>query len=170
MLEICVGVGVGVAVNFVLIPPMRDLQATQYVDSINRQMGAVLGNMASEFSTSWDTDQADAWLREAESMRAELESAWQTVRFARESERVNPRTGLRRRRARAGKPQGAGIGVANYENTLERADEGVVHLRHLARTLREGAQIEGEWDARSRVRWWRSSSRSRVSSHRARGG
>lgn len=153
MLEICVGVGVGVAVNFVLIPPIRDLQATQYVDSINRQMGAVLGNMASEFSTSWDTDQADAWLREAESMSAELESAWQTVRFARESERVNPRTGLRRRRARAGKPQGPGIEVANYENTLERADEGVVHLRHLARTLREGAQIEGEWDARFRERW-----------------
>lgn len=153
MLEVCVGVGVGVVVNFLLIPPMRDIQASRYVHSINRQMGAVLGNMANEFSTSWDTDQADAWLREAESMSAELELAWETVRFARESERVNPRTGLRRRRARAGKPQGAGIEVATSEDILERADEGVVHLRHLARTLREGAQIEGEWDAHFRERW-----------------
>ncbi|WP_245634611.1 FUSC family protein [Janibacter limosus] len=151
MLEVCVGVGL--AVNFLLIPPMRDIQATQYMDSINRQMGDVLNNMASEFATSWDTDQADAWLREAESMSAELELAWQTVRFARESERVNPRTGLRRRRTRTGQTQGPGIEMANYENILERADEGVVHLRHLARTLREGAQIEGEWDARFRERW-----------------
>lgn len=153
MLEVCVGVGVGVVVNFLLIPPMRDIQASRYVHSINRQMGDVLGNMANEFSTSWDTDQADAWLREAESMSAELELAWETVRFARESERVNPRTGLRRRRARAGQPQGPGIEVATSEDILERADEGVVHLRHLARTLREGAQIEGEWDSHFRERW-----------------
>lgn len=153
MLEVCVGVGVGVVVNFLLIPPMRDIQASRYVHSINRQMGDVLGNMANEFSASWDTDQADAWLREAESMSAELELAWETVRFARESERVNPRTGLRRRRARAGQPQGPGIEVATSEDILERADEGVVHLRHLARTLREGAQIEGEWDSHFRERW-----------------
>lgn len=153
MLEVCVGVGVGVVVNFLLIPPMRDIQASRYVHSINRQMGDVLGNMANEFSTSWDTDQADAWLREAESMSAELELAWETVRFARESERVNPRTGLRRRRARAGQPQCPGIEVATSEDILERADEGVVHLRHLARTLREGAQIEGEWDSHFRERW-----------------
>lgn len=154
MLEVCVGVGVGVAVNFVLVPPMRDLQASRYVHSINRQMGDVLGSMASEFSTSWDTDKADVWLREAESMSAELELAWQTVRFARESERVNPRSGLRRRWARAGRPQhDPAIEVATSEDILERADEGVVHLRHLARTLREGAQIEGEWDSEFRERW-----------------
>lgn len=154
ILEVAVGVGVGVAVNLVLLPPLRDRQASRYVDSINRQMGDVLVSMSEELSTSWDTDLADDWFRETESMSAELDSAWQTVRFARESERVNPRPGLRRGRwARPGAPHGPRVEEASYENILERVDEGISHLRHLARTLREGAQAEGAWDARFRERW-----------------
>lgn len=154
VLEVAVGVGVGIAVNLVVLPPLRNRQASRYVDSINRQMGDVLIDMADELSDSWDTDQADSWFRETESMSAELETAWQTVRFARESERVNPRPGMQRRRwVRSGGPADAGAEEASYENILERVDEGLSHLRHLARTLREGAQVEGEWDERFRARW-----------------
>lgn len=154
ILEVAVGVGVGIVVNLLLIPPLRHRQASRYVDSINRRMGDVLINMADELADSWDTDRTGEWFEETESMSAEIDSAWQTVRFARESERANPRPDLRRRRwVRAGTPHGPGTEEASYENILERVGEGVSHLRHLARTLSAGDQLTGEWDSRFRERW-----------------
>lgn len=154
ILEVALGVTVGIAVNLMIVPPLRDQQASRYIDSINRRMGIVLTSMADEFSDSWDTHRADAWFRETESMSSELNSAWQTVRFARESQRGNPRPRLQRSRwVRKGASGGTDAQVATYENILERVDEGISHLRHLARTLREGAQVEGEWDTRFRERW-----------------
>lgn len=156
MIEVALGVAVGVGVNLLIIPPLRDQQAARYVDSINRRMGDVLINMADEFSTYWDTDQAEAWFRETESMSEELDSAWQTVRFARESERVNPRSGLRRRRG-SGRNGSSTVPAeeASYENILARVDEGISHLRHLTRTLREATHLDGDWDARFRKGWVR---------------
>ena len=149
IIEVGLGVAIGVAVNLVVIPPLRDQQASRYVDSINRRMGDVLINMADEFSSSWDTDRAEAWFQETRSMSEELESAWQTVRFARESERANPRAGLRRKRERAA----ARSESVSYENILARVDEGISHLRHLARTLRDASYVDSAWDTRFREGW-----------------
>src|SRR5699024_12050737 len=76
----------------------------------------------------------------------ELRSAWQTVRFAREAERENPRTLLRSRPKR----QRADV---SYEEILTRVDEGISHLRNLTRTLREATYNEGSWDERFRTGW-----------------
>ncbi|MEO2095889.1 MAG: aromatic acid exporter family protein [Brachybacterium sp.] len=59
ILEVGVGVGVGVLVNLLIIPPLRDQQASRYVDSLNRRMGGILINMADEFTSSWETDKAE---------------------------------------------------------------------------------------------------------------
>lgn len=147
IIEVGVGVGIGVLVNLLIIPPLRDQQAARYVDSINRRMGDVLINMADEFSTSWETDKADAWRQKTESMSDELDTAWQSVRFARESRRSNPRYRLPHSGRRT-----AGQTVS-YEEILQRVDEGISHLRHLARTLHEAAYSEGAWDERFRERW-----------------
>ncbi|MGO2311475.1 FUSC family protein [Brachybacterium tyrofermentans] len=154
ILEIGLGVAVGIAVNLLIIPPLREEQAARYVDSINRRMGGVLIDMADEFATAWDTERADAWVEETRSMSRELASAWQEVHFARESERGNPRSrrvGALLRRGR-GTPADD-VEEASYEEILARVEEGVSHLRHLSRTLREGAYAEGEWDDRFRQRW-----------------
>lgn len=148
LIEVGVGVGIGVAVNLVVIPPLRDQQAARYVDSINRRMGDLLGDMADEFASSWETDKADAWRRETESMTHELETAWQSVKFARESRLANPRHRLGR--GGPGRVTGRDVG---FEEILPRVDEGISHLRHLARTLHEAAYAEGAWDERFRERW-----------------
>ncbi|MGC5615063.1 FUSC family protein [Georgenia sp. Z1491] len=145
IIEVGLGVGIGVAVNLLVIPPLRDQQASRYVDSINRRIGDVLVNMADEFSNSWETDKAEAWREEIESMTHELNTAWQSARFATESRRYNPRARLARR-SRPGEE-------VSYENILERVDEGISHLRHLARTLYEAAYAEGAWDEDFRERW-----------------
>ncbi|MGO2996274.1 MAG: FUSC family protein, partial [Brachybacterium alimentarium] len=119
IVEIALGVGVGVVVNLLIVPPLREKQASRYVDSINRRMGGVLVDMADEFATAWDMERADAWVQETRAMSEELGGAWQMVRFARESERGNPRT--RRATGRSRRGQGATADhaeEASYEDIL----------------------------------------------------
>lgn len=151
--ELALGVAIGLAVNLIVIPPLRDQQAARYVDSINRRMGDVLSSMGREFSESWDTGEADSWLQETLSMSSELDSAWASVRFARESRRVNPRGYLRTRRTAADQGTGSSSRKVGYEDILERVDEGISHLRNLTRTLAEASYDEGEWDDRFRSEW-----------------
>ena len=155
ILELSLGIAVGIMVNLLVIPPLRDQQAARYVDSINRRMGDMLVDMADELDTDWGTEKADDWFQETESMSEELNSAWQSVKFARESQRANPRDRLRRKRRPSGKPREPNPPAedASYENILQRVDEGITHLRHLTRTLREGSYASGEWDTQFRERW-----------------
>ncbi|WP_172169372.1 aromatic acid exporter family protein [Brevibacterium sp. CT2-23B] len=154
IIEIALGVAVGLAVNLIIIPPIRDRQASRYVDSINRRMGDVLTSMSDEFSDSWDTDRADEWFRETESMSDELNRAWQSVRFARESRRANPRGDLRKSlNPRVRNQAQSQAEETSYENILQRVDEGISHLRNLTRTLRDATYAEGEWDDSFRREW-----------------
>src|SRR5699024_3416844 len=116
--------------------------------SINRRLGEILINMADEFAESWETDAADRWRAEIESVDEEVDTAWRTVSFARESWRTNPRrlTAGRRRRTTARRDIG-------YEDILPRVDETVSHLRHLIRTLRDADYSEGSWDDTFREKW-----------------
>ncbi len=148
ILEVAVGVGIGVLVNLLIIPPVRDQQASSHVDSIDRRLGDILIDMADEFSTSWETDNADAWRREIESVSEEVETAWGTVNFARESRRSNPR--LIRRRLGGARQVGESV---DYAEVLSRVDEAVSHMRHLIRTLHEATYTEGPWDERFRSEW-----------------
>lgn len=153
LVEVGVGVAVGIAVNLLIIPPLRDHQAARYVDSINRRMGGVLKDMADEFVASWDTERAEAWLAEAESMEHDARLAWEYVRIARESRRANPRQYLRRHGVRLRKPPQTAGHEDRYAHILTRVDEGLAHLRNMARTLHEATYAEGPWDDRFRREW-----------------
>lgn len=148
IVELLLGVVVGIAVNILVIPPLRDRQAARYVDSINRRMGAVLVDMADEFSENWDTDSADAWLQESHSMTDELNSAWQTVKLARESRRENPRRLLRRKLHDTDDD-------VDYLEVLTQIDEGISHLRNMTRTMRDATWSLSSWDDRFREGWVR---------------
>ncbi|UFU06011.1 aromatic acid exporter family protein [Ruania halotolerans] len=155
LLEVGIGVGVGLVVNFLVVPPLRDRQAASYVDSINRRLGRVLIQMADELENSWDTDRAQEWVAATESMDEELTTAWGTIRYARESARVNPRAYVpwahrARRREGRGKEEADEIG---YDEILSRVGEGISHLRHLARTIRESTYAESQWDDDFRREW-----------------
>lgn len=147
IIEVAVGAAVGLLVNLLLIPPLRDRQAARYVDHINRRMGRVFVMMADELESSWTTDNDDEWSREIESMGEDLRSAWQSVRTAQESRWANPRLRRRLQRVQGSQDQ------ADYGEILQRVDEGISHQRHLVRTLREASYAPGEWDTRFREGW-----------------
>ena len=152
ILEVVLGVGIGVVVNLVVVPPLRDRQAARYVDAINRRMGRVLTDMSEDLAGSWDTDRVEAWFAETDVMREQLEGARQTVRIARESERANPRSRFRALAdtsapgGPAGPDQEGDAERPSYENILGRVDEGISHLRHLLRTLHEAGEGSSRWD------------------------
>lgn len=153
LLEIAIGVGIGILVNALILPPLRDQQAANYVDRINRQMGTILTEMSDEFARSWDTDRGESWLERTQQMEAELEIAWTSVQYARESRRANPRRlSGPSRRSRARRPRISAEDL-RYEQILPRVDEGISHLRHLTRTLRDASYAEGEWDEHFREHW-----------------
>lgn len=155
IVELALGVGLGLAVNLVVVPPLRDQQAADEISSVSRRIGEVLTAMSDEFAQSWDTDRADEWFQATETMSSDLESAWQSVRLARESRLANPRPRMRSLR-RALRRRGDGAAEASElsaEAILQRLDEGVSHLRHLARTLQAASCDEGPWDERFRRRW-----------------
>lgn len=151
LIEVGVGVVFGVVVNVLVLPPLRDTQAARYVDRINLLMGELLEDMSEEFEQSWDVERAEEWAWRTAEMQEVVSSAWQSVRFARESSWGNPRAhGMAPLRARQ---RGEAPQRADYGEILERVDEGISHLENLTRTLREASYAEGEWDERFRERW-----------------
>ena len=141
VIEIGIGVVTGIGVNMLVLPPLRDKQAAQTVDDLNRRMGEVMGQMSEEFTDSWSTDRARVWSEDISQMRTDLDSTWRTVQFARDSRRRNPRWLLHR---------GA---EGDYENVLSRLDEGIAHLRNLSRTLETASYSESAWDTNFREQW-----------------
>ena len=141
VIEIGIGVVIGIGVNMLVLPPLRDRQAAQTVDELNRRMGEIMGQMSEEFADSWSTDRARAWSEDISQMRTDLDRTWRTVQFARDSRRRNPRWLLHR---------GAG---GDYENVLSRLDEGIAHLRNLSRTLETASYSESAWDTNFREQW-----------------
>lgn len=155
ILEVSIGVAAGIAVNLLVLPPLRDRQAGRYVDSVNRRMGGLLISVSDEIIDSWSTERVDEWFAETERISRELNSAWTIVRFARESRHINPRIRFSawiKRRHELGQTASPAQ-EASFEQILERLDEAVSHLRHLVRTLCEASYAEGGWDERFRRRW-----------------
>lgn len=144
--ELLLGVAIGILVNMLVLPPLKDRQAGRYVDSLNRRMGAVLVDMAEEFTEAWDMDQADEWIEETHSMNDELNSAWQMVKLARESRRENPRRVLRDKLRRDDDD-------IDYEEVLNQIDEAISHLRNMTRTMREATWAVSQWDEQFRAGW-----------------
>lgn len=157
VLEVGLGVGVGIVVNLLVVPPVWDRQAAAQVDSVNREMGEILVEMADELESTWDTDHADRWIRETVALDRRLESVGHTVQFARESTHFNPRRrGYRSRGTRRRTHQlheRAHPGEVSYEEILARVGEGISHLRNLARTISESTYAESQWDERFRSEW-----------------
>lgn len=141
VVEVGLGVGIGVLVNLLVMPPLRDAQASQTVDDLNQRMGAVMEQMGQDFAESWGTDRSRSWFEATEDMRNDLARSWDAVRFAEESRRRNPRRLLHRDSGES------------YENILFRLDEGIAHLRNLARTLDSASYAESGWDDRFREQW-----------------
>lgn len=141
MLEISIGVVIGVGVNLLIVPPLREKQAAQTAESLRIRMGEIMAEISDDFKEEWDRDKALESSKAIQQLRNDLDQSWSTVQFARNSRRRNPRLLFQ------------GSSSEKYEQVLTGLDETVAHLRNLTRTLETTSSSESPREQRFRERW-----------------
>ena len=120
-----IGIAVGLLVNFLVWPPLRDRSAAAHVDAIDDRLGELLCEMAETLRGATGDEDVDGWITRTSELDGDIERAWSVVRQARESGRLNPRR-VARGRMRA---------TADYDGLLERLEQAVADTRSMARTI-----------------------------------
>lgn len=143
LLDVAVGVVIGVVVNFVMIPPLNNRSAQAQVDQINRKLGGLLEQMAAEMRSTWTEERSGDWLARTRELDDDLAHAWQVIRHARESGRWNPRRRLPSRHK----------GGIDFGSVLVRLEDGIAQTRSIARVVHESTRSATEWDPGFRDPW-----------------
>lgn len=142
LFDTAIGIGVGLVVNVLVWPPLRDQTAARAVDAIDHKLGALLCDMAAGIRKCNEGDDPDAWVQRTREIDDDIDEAWGLVRQARESGRFNPRRGSRNVQAAGG-----------YRELLDRVEQGVAEARSMASTLDHSITDTKEWDPDFRRRW-----------------
>lgn len=115
------GAVVGVAVNTLLLPPMRLREGDRAVTAAATEIAGLLRTIAEGLRTGWDHDTARRWRRDAGALEAAVREADDAEAGERESTRLNPRALGRRYQ-----PQ---------ESVLGALFEVAEQVRHVTKTL-----------------------------------
>lgn len=140
--DTAIGVGVGVIVNAVVWPPLRDHAAARAVAAVSRRVGDLLARVADEFGDECQIEHVDEWVACTQRIDEDVDEAWALVRQARESGRLNPR-----RDSAAVREPGA------FGEVLERTEQALAEIRSMARTLGHSITESNDWDDEFRDRW-----------------
>jgi uncharacterized membrane protein YgaE (UPF0421/DUF939 family) len=144
LFDTAIGVGVGLLVNLVVWPPLRDYSAARAIDRIDDGIGELLKTMASQLVERGSEEQVDEWVERTRELEGEIDEAWALLRQARESSRLNPRRaakGLRKSEV--------------YEQILNDNEQAVAEVRSMARTVGHSIEDVNEWEPVFRDRWLR---------------
>ena len=136
-----IGIGVGLAVNFAVWPPLRDRSAARRIDEIDDRLADVLADMACELREEEDPD-PDPWVEQTRELDGRVDDAWSDVRRARESGRLNLRRHAAQRVA----------DTHDLGDVLVRLEQAVADTRSMARTIGRAGPLP-EWDRGFRDAW-----------------
>ena len=142
LLDTGIGIVVGLAVNLLVWPPMRDLSAARAIDAIGGRVGRLLIDLAREILETCDDEHVAAWINRTRDLDEDLDRAWALLRQAKESGRLNPR-----RAARTVKRTDV------FEEVLRGNEQAVAEIRSIARTVGHGVADLVEWEPEFRERW-----------------
>jgi hypothetical protein len=135
-----IGIAVGLLVNLLVWPPLRDRGAARRIDVIADRVGALLVDMAGKLGDSGDCDN---WIARTGELRNEVDHAWHVLAEARESGRFNPRRATPERMS-------AADGLAPV---LSQLDQAIAETRSIAWTARLADVAPEHWDRRFREPW-----------------
>jgi hypothetical protein len=96
IVQLGVGVVVGVVVNFVIVPPLNTSPADERLRRVRHALADRADEIAGVFETPWPLEDDD-WEARVRELPATLHSVRSSVQYADESRRMNPRWLLRRR-------------------------------------------------------------------------
>jgi uncharacterized membrane protein YccC len=135
-----IGIAVGLLVNLVVWPPLRDRGAARQIDAIDDRVGELLTHMAQQLRGG--SSDIDGWIARTDELDSDVDRAWGVLGEARESGRFNPR------RATAGRMDAA----EGFVPILNRLAQAIAETRSMARTIRV-ARAPEEWDCSFREPW-----------------
>ncbi len=141
-LDTALGVVVALLVNLVVIPPLHDRSAEEQVDRVNRRLGELLVDIATELESPRPSPGERDWIERTRSIDDDLDRAWSLVSYSRESRRWNPR---HRRHG--------DVVPAHLGDVLLRLEDGVAQARSIARHIVDSEQPVDTWDPAFRDRF-----------------
>ena len=136
LLDTVIGIAVGLAINLLVWPPLHDRAAARRVDRLDDRIGALLSDMAERLREGGAEDDAEEWIERTRDIEHEVDSAWATVRRARESGRLNPRRGAADR-VRASD---------DFAVLLTRFEQATAEARSMAHTMGGSTGSLPNWD------------------------
>lgn len=142
LLDTAIGIGVGLVVNVVVWPPLRNRTAIAAMDRIDGDIGELLQDIARGLEEGSGDSQVDDWIERSRNLDADLDDAWALVRQARESARMNPRRSAHSYRD----PQ-------QWYQLLQRMEQAIAETRSMARTLGGRVPRPEEWAPHFREAW-----------------
>ncbi len=142
LLDTTVGVVVGLAVNLLVWPPLRDRAAWAHAHQLPHELADVLSEMASGLGPDLGSSDVEGWMRRCREVDVRIDEAWGLLRQAKESSRLNPR------RSRPADLEG----IVRSLHLLEQA---VAEALSLARTVATSADHANVWDDSFRSQWQR---------------
>jgi uncharacterized membrane protein YccC len=139
LLDTGIGIAVGLLVNLVVWPPLRDRGAASAIDKIDDRIGALLCAMAGALKSHREPA-VDDWVACTGELDDDIDEAWQVLGQAHESGRLNPRPATRGRMRAA----------QDFAGILRRLEQAVADTRSMAQTIGLGP---GDWDPAFREPW-----------------
>jgi uncharacterized membrane protein YgaE (UPF0421/DUF939 family) len=85
------GIAVGLLVNLIVWPPLRDRSAAHQIDVIRDRVGNLLSDIAAGLSRGRAAVDIDGWIAQTGRLDNDIDRAWRVLKEARESGRLNPR-------------------------------------------------------------------------------
>ena len=142
LLDTTVGVVVGLLVNLVVWPPLRDRAVWAVADELPGELSAVLAEMATGLSPHLEAEDTRPWVKQLREVDVRIDEAWRLLSQARESGRMNPR------RSRP-------AGLEDLRRALHLLEQAVADTSSMVRTLATSAENATMWDTGFRTTWQR---------------
>jgi uncharacterized membrane protein YccC len=141
LLDTGIGIAVGLLVNLLVWPPLRDRAAAHRIGVIDDRIGDLLCDIAGALRT--ESASTDAWIARTNDLDDDIDDASHVLGEARESGRLNPRRAAPTR-MRAAETLGA---------ILSRLEQAVAETRSMALTIGLARVAPERWDPAFRERW-----------------
>jgi len=140
LLDTTVGVVVGLLVNLLVWPPLRDRAAWARVDELPGELAEVLAEMGTGLVPDLKPADTRPWVTRLREVDTRIDEAWGLLSQARESGRMNPR-----------RTQPAGL--EDLRRTLHLLEQAVADTLSMAATLATSAEHATLWGSEFRDAW-----------------
>jgi uncharacterized membrane protein YgaE (UPF0421/DUF939 family) len=143
LIDTGIGIAVGLLVNLLVWPPLRDRAAARHIDLIDDRLGELLTKIAHELRDGCAADAADDWITHTDRLDDDVDRAWHVLDEARQSGRLNLRRAAPQRMRAA----------EEMTQVINRLAQAVAETRSMARTIRVARLAPEDWEPAFREPW-----------------